>query len=168
MRTQVERQAGKPYIVDPYKLMIDNGFYYIMAHNGRKAIPYRIDRMKDVRELPTARQWEKQFQESVNLEDYTRRVFSMFGGKRERVTIRFIDQRLDTVVDQFGIRGVKYEKIDETHFTAQAEVELSDMFYAWVFGFGRRAKILEPQYVADKMLEYCQKIGAMYMPREKE
>lgn len=167
MRTQVERHAGKAYIVDPHKLMIDNGFYYMMGYNGRKAIPYRIDRMKDVRELPTPRQWEKEFHESVNLEDYTRRVFSMFGGKRERVTIRFIDQRLDTVVDQFGIRGVKYEKIDENHFTAQAEVELSDMFYAWVFGFGRRAKILEPQYVADKMLEYCQKIGAMYMPKEK-
>ena len=86
----------------------------------------------------------------------------MLGGERERVTIRFIDRRLDTVVEQCGSHGVKYEKVDEGHFTAQAEVELSDMFYAWVFGFGRRAKIIDPPYVADKMREYCQKIAQMY------
>jgi len=162
MRTQVERRAGKPYVVNPYKLLIDNGFFYLMTYNGSKPIIYRIDRMKDVRELPTAREWEREFKENVNLDNYTQRVFSMFGGERERVTIRFIDQRLDTVVEQFGIHGVKYEKVDEGHFTAQAEVELSDMFYAWVFGFGRRAKIIDPPYVADKMREYCQKIAQMY------
>lgn len=165
MRTQVERRSGKPYIVNPYKLLIDNGFYYLMAYDGKKVINYRIDRMKDVKELLTAREWEKEFKENVVLDNYTQRVFSMFGGKRERVTIRFIDQRLDTVVDQFGIHGVKYEKIDDTHFTAQAEVELSDMFYAWVFGFGRRAKIIDPPYVAEHMREYCQKVAAMYEPK---
>ena len=162
MRTQVERRAGKPYVVNPYKLLIDNGFFYLMTYNGSKPIIYRIDRMKDVRELSTAREWEREFKENVNLDNYTQRVFSMFGGERERVTIRFIDRRLDTVVEQFGIHGVKYEKVDEGHFTAQAEVELSDMFYAWVFGFGRRAKIIDPPYVADKMREYCQKIAQMY------
>ena len=143
MRTQVERRSGKPYVVDPYKLLIDNGFYYLMAYNGKKVINWRIDRMNNVRELSIPREWEKEFKTNINLEDYTRRVFSMFSGERERVTIRFRIERLDTVVDQFGIHGVKYERVDDTHFTAQAEVELSDMFYAWVFGFGRRAKIIE-------------------------
>ena len=59
-------------------------------------------------------------------------------------------------------RKIDYEKVDDKHFTAQAEVELSDMFYTWVFGFGRRAKILEPVYVVDKMREYCQKVADMY------
>ena len=164
MRTQVERRSGKFYIVNPYKMLIDNGFFYLLTYNGTKTIVYRIDRMKEVKEQLTAREWEKEFNENVKLDNYTQRVFSMFGGERERVTIRFIDQRLDTVVEQFGIHGVKYEKVDEGHFTAQAEVELSDMFYAWVFGFGRRAKIIDPPYVADKMREYCQKIAQMYEP----
>ena len=162
MRTQVERRSGKVYVVNPYKLLIDNGFFYLMTYNGTKPIIYRIDRMKDVKELLTAREWEKEFRENVDIDNYTKRVFSMFGGKRERVTIRFIDQRLDTVVDQFGIAGAKYEKVDEGHFTVTTEVELSDMFYAWIFGFGRRAKIIDPPYVADKMREYCQKIAEMY------
>ena len=132
---------------------------------GNKTIAYRIDRMKEVKELTLAREWDEEFATNVNMDNYTRRVFSMFGGERERVTIRFIDQRLDTVVDQFGIEGVKYEKVDDTHFTAQAEVELSDMFYAWVCGFGRRAKIIDPPHVVENMREYVKKISDMYEPR---
>ena len=165
MRTQVERHSGKVYVVNPYKLLIDNGFFYLMTYNGTKPIIYRIDRMKDVKELPTAREWEKEFKENVDVDNYTKRVFSMFGGKRERVTMRFRIEKLDTVVDQFGIAGAKYEKVDESHFTVTTEVELSEMFYAWIFGFGRRAKIMDPPYVADKMREYCQKIAEMYEPK---
>lgn len=169
LRTQVERRAGKPYVAHPYKLLIDNGFFYVLTYDGSrkksKTIAYRIDRMKDVRELPLAREWDADFSENVNMDNYTRRVFSMFGGERERVTIRFIDQRLDTVVDQFGIHGVKYEKVDDTHFTVQAEVEISDMFYAWVCGFGRRAKIIDPPHVVEGMREFVKKVSDMYEPR---
>ncbi len=169
LRTQVERRAGKFYVAHPYKLLIDNGFFYVLTYDGNrkgnKTVAYRIDRMKEVKELTLAREWDEEFAANVNMDNYTRRVFSMFGGERERVTIRFIDQRLDTVVDQFGIEGVKYEKVDDTHFTAQAEVELSDMFYAWVCGFGRRAKIIDPPHVVESMREYVKKISDMYEPR---
>ena len=153
-------------IAHPYKLLIDNGFFYVLTYDGKKkknkVFPYRIDRMKDVRELPDPREWDNEFEAEVNMDNYTQRVFSMFGGQRERVTIRFIDYKLDTVVDQFGINGVKYEKIDDKHFTAQAEVEISDMFYAWVAGFGRRAKIIDPPHVVEGMREFAAKVAEMY------
>ena len=163
----ISRTTAYKYIglVNPYKMLIDNGFFYLLTYNGTKTIVYRIDRMKEVKELLTAREWEKEFKENVDMDNYTKRVFSMFGGKRERVTIRFIDQRLDTVVDQFGIAGVKYEKIDDTHFTAQADVEISDMFYSWVCGFGRRAKIIDPPHVVEGMREFVKKVSDMYEPR---
>lgn len=41
--------------------------------------------------------------------------------------------------------------MDEKHFTVQAKVEISDMFYAWGCGFGRRAKILEPPQETQKL-----------------
>lgn len=169
LRTQVERRGGKDYVVHPYKLLIDNGFFYVLTYDGNKkknkVLPYRIDRMRDVRELPESRLWDKEFASEVNMDNYTQRVFSMFGGQRERITIRFIDQKLDTVVDQFGVTGVKYEKIDDKHFTVQAEVEISDMFYAWVAGFGRRAKIIDPPHVVEGMHEFAKKVYDMYEPR---
>ena len=162
MRTQVERRSGKFYVVNPYKMLIDNGFFYLLTYNGTKTIVYRIDRMKEVKELLTAREWEKEFKENVDMDNYTKRVFSMFGGKRERVTIRFIDQRLDTVVDQFGIAGVKYEKVDDTHFSVTAKVEISDQFFGWILGFGKKAKILYPDAVLDQFRAYMDKIREMY------
>ena len=169
LRTQIERRGGKTYTVHPYKLLIDNGFFYVLTYDGNKkknkVLPYRIDRMKEVRELSDPREWDKEFETEVNMSNYTQRVFSMFGGQRERVTIRFIDQKLDTVVDQFGIAGVKYEKIDDTHFTVQTEVEISDMFYAWIAGFGRRAKIINPPHVVEGMHEFAKKVFEMYEPR---
>ncbi len=170
MHTQVERRSGKPYVCNPYKMLIDNGFFYVLTYdeNDRrhKAFPYRIDRMKNVRELKTPRQWEEEFVANVNMDNYIQRVFSMFGGRHERVTIRFIDFKLDTVVDQLGLNGVKYEKVDEKHFTAQAEVEISDMFFAWVCGFGRRAKIIDPPQVVEEMKTFVSKIQGMYEPKE--
>ena len=81
---------------------------------------------------------------------------------REQIVIRFLDLRLDTVVDQFGTVGAKYVKVDDRHFPVQTEVEISDMFYAWVCGFGRRAKILEPPQVVEGMRDFVHKISAMY------
>ena len=37
----------------------------------------------------------------LDMESYTRRVFSMFGGKQKRVSIRFINQLLDTAIERF-------------------------------------------------------------------
>ena len=48
LRTQVERRGGKDYVVHPYKLLIDNGFFYVLTYDGNKKknklLPYRIDR----------------------------------------------------------------------------------------------------------------------------
>lgn len=167
-RTQVERKPGAVRVVNPYKLLIDNGFFYVLTYDGSKkskrCFPYRIDRMKDVRELDEPREWDKEFAAEINMDNYTQRVFSMFGGQKERVTIRFSDHKLDTVVDQFGIRGAKYERVDDRHFTVQTEVELSDMFYAWIAGFGRQAKIIDPPHVVENMKAFVQKVSDMYEP----
>ena len=60
---------------------------------------------------------------------------------------------------------MKYEKVDDKHFTAQAEVEISDMFYSWVCGFGRRAKIIDPPQVVEGMREFVKKVSDMYEPK---
>lgn len=162
MHTQVERRSGKPYTAEPYKMLIDNGFFYVMTYNGKKTFVYRIDRMKEVVELSEPREHEKAFKENVDLTTYTNRVFSMFGGKREKVTIQFRIEKLDTVVDQFGVRGVKYEMVDDKHFTVQTEVEVSDMFYSWLFGFRGRAKLIDPPHIVQEYHDHLRAVADIY------
>ena len=88
----------------------------------------------------------------------------MFGGKQERVVIRFINPLLDTVVDRFGNdkNDVWYEKLDNGHFTVTAQVEISGQFFGWILGFGNKAKILEPPAVVNQFSAYLDTIRGMY------
>lgn len=165
MGQQVERRKGQKYTVSPYKLLINDGNYYLLAFDdyAQDMRTYRVDRMKNVRFTGEPREGAEAFA-AIDLKSYTKRVFSMFGGKQARVVIRFINPLLDAVVDRFGNdRGsVWYEKLDDTHFTAATQVEISDQFFGWVLGFGKKAKILEPPAVVDQFAAYLDKVRQMY------
>ena len=162
---QVERRKGAAYTVSPYKLLINDGNYYLLAFDDRaqNMRTYRVDRMKSVVRTGEPREGKETF-DAIDLKTYTKRVFSMFGGKQERVVIRFINPLLDAVVDRFGNdkSSVWYEELDETHFTVTTQVEISDQFFGWVLGFGKKAKILEPPAVAEKFAAYLDKVREMY------
>lgn len=162
--TQVERRKGATYKVSPYKLLINDGNYYLLAFDDKAQDmrTYRIDRMKEVKVLSEPREGAETFSK-IDMETYTRRVFSMFGGERKRVSIRFINPLLDTAVERFGISpDVFYRQDDEKHFVVTADVEISDQFFAWVCGFGNRAKIVNPPHVTEAIQEYLRNLLQKY------
>ena len=181
VRKQVERRNGAITTVSPYKLIMTDGNYYLLAYdsNAKKFFTYRVDRMKGVAPAGIPRDGAEAF-EKIDVANYTRRVFSMFSGKQYRVKLRFINRLLDTAVEKFGRKGDTeedyrffntapvYAKLDEGHFTVEATVEVSDQFYGWLLGFGRRVKILEPEPVVAGFKEYLDKIRAMYEDRPPE
>ena len=117
--------------------------------------------MKDVKPTGEAREGAEAFA-AIDLKSYTQRVFSMFGGKQERVQIRFINPLLDAVVDRFGTKGVLYSKTDDNHFTITAPVEISNQFFSWICQFGRKAKIMMPERVVEQFTAYLDNIRSLY------
>lgn len=161
---QVERRKGAAYVVSPYKLLINDGNYYLLAYSdkARDMRTYRIDRMKEVKALDAPREGREAY-EAIDIESYTRRVFSMFGGQQKRVSIRFINPLLDTAIERFGTGGdVFYRPADERHFVVTADVEISEQFFAWVCGFGKRAKITAPADVVEEMQKFLKDVAGMY------
>ena len=67
----------------------------------------------------------------------------MYGGEQRLVEIRFVNPLLNAVVDRFGAKDVQYDKVDETHFSVTAKVEISDQFFGWLLGFGKKAKVFQ-------------------------
>ena len=159
----VDRRKGERYKVSPYRLLINDGNYYMLAYDDKAQDmrTYRVDRMKDIRTTGEARDGEKEYK-GIDLKNYTQRVFGMFGGKRVRLTLRFINPLLDTVIDRFGTKDVHYEKHDESHFNASPEVELSDQFFSWLCGFGNKVKIIGPDFVIEEFTAYLDKIRSLY------
>ena len=162
--TQVERRKGAAYKVSPYKLLINEGNYYLLAYDDKAQDmrTYRVDRMKEVKALDEPREGAEAFA-AIDMETYTRRVFSMFGGEQKRVSVRFINPLLDTAIERFGTApDVFYRPDDERHFVVTADVEISNQFFAWVCGFGKRAKIIWPSDVVEDMKEFLSGISGMY------
>ena len=163
MRQQIERRKGASYTVSPFQLLINDGNYYLLAFDEQRQDmrTYRVDRMKDIRFTGEARDGAEAF-EAIDLKTYTKRVFSMYGGEQKLVEIRFINPLLDAVVDRFGTKDVQYAKVDEKHFSVTAKVEISDQFFGWLLGFGKKAKLLYPDDVIDQFRAYMDKIREMY------
>ncbi len=151
------------YKVSPYKLIINEGNYYLLAFDDKYQAmrTYRVDRMKDVTPTGEPLDGEDAFQ-CVDMKNYTQRVFGMFGGKRVPITLLFDNCLLDTVTDRFGTREVRYEKADEDHFAVSLDVELSAQFYGWLCGFGDLAKIISPDIAIAEFTEFLDKIRASY------
>ena len=160
---EVERRHGDKYIVSPYALLINDGNYYLLAFDdySKEMRTYRVDRMKDIRFTGEPRDGDDEFKQ-IDLKTYTKRVFSMYGGEQKLVEIRFINPLLDAVVDRFGTKDVQYAKVDDKHFGVTAKVEISDQFFGWILGFGKKAKILYPEPVIEQFRSYMDRIREMY------
>ena len=160
---QVERRKGTRYTVSPFQLLINDGNYYLLAFDdySQDMRTYRVDRMKDISFTSQPREGEEAFKK-VDLKTYTKRVFSMFGGKQKLVTIRFINPLLDAVVDRFGTTDFQYAKVDDTHFSVSGYVEISDQFFGWLLGFGNKAKLLYPDDTIQELSDYLDKIRNLY------
>lgn len=164
VNSMVEKYHGKIYKVSPYRLLINDGNYYLLAFDDKAQDmrTYRIDRMKDVKLLPDPQEGKEAF-EAIDLQSYTQRVFSMFGDEKQLVSMQFENHLLDSVIDRFGTKNASYSKIDDDHFSVSVEVELSNQFYSWLLQFGEKAKITHPKAVVNKMRKFLENMVSQYI-----
>ena len=86
----------------------------------------------------------------------------MYQGRKARINLRFIPPLLDTMIERFGTSNAQYGKPDVRHYTVETEVEVSDQFYGWLLGFGKRVKLMYPAEEQEKFLAYVDKIRDAY------
>ena len=163
INNQVERRHGKRYTVSPFQLLINDGFYYLLAYDGKRITTYRVDRMRDVKGTGEPREGNTEFKK-IDMRTYTQRVFSMFNGEEQLVQIRFINPLLDTAIDRFGTdsKVVQYVKDGDHHFVMSAKLAVSDQFFGWLLGFGRKAKLIGGDAVLEQFKAYLDKVHEMY------
>lgn len=172
-KQQTARRRGTRYTLSPYSLLINDGNYYALSYDARRKrlIPYRIDRMSDVKELNEEQEGYELYRQT-DMKTYTRRVFGMFGGEKERVLIRFTNDMIDTVVDRFGPGAedntVYYRPEGKTHFVLSADIEISNQFFSWICGFHKKAKIIGPPKVITQFQAFLSDISERYNEQQPE
>ena len=147
--------------MSPYKILAVDGNFYLIAYDGQKIVRYRLDRMRKIIGLLESREGKEAF-DKLDARTYTKKLFGMMGGEEKHVQLRFTNDLLDTVVDRFGATDATYMPTDERHFTVLVDVEISNMFFAWVCGFRKRAVIVSPPDVVKEFQQFLLDVQERY------
>lgn len=152
------RKGGSSYEVSPWALIWEDENYYLAAYDDQAGLikHYRVDKMGDVKLLGRERKGREQF-EKINLAEYTKQTFGMFGGEEEMVTLQFSDRLIGVVLDRFG-KGADIKKLDGDSFTVRIRAVVSGQFFGWLCGLGREAGIVSPAEVKNKYREWLESI----------
>lgn len=148
-RKKVYRKNGDRYVESPVALTWDDENYYLITYKEKydDYAHYRVDKMESIEISEDDRILSDEF---FDLSAYSKTTFAMFGGEETEVSIKFGNELVGVVFDRFGT-DVRIIKADEEHFICTVKVAVSPHFLSWIFSFGKRAKILSPDYVVEDM-----------------
>ena len=108
-----------------------------------------------------ARQGAESF-EKIDMSAYSKKIFSMFGGESVKVRLEFANELAGVVIDRFGKDIYITVSDNPDYFNFETEIALSPNFYGWLFSFGEKARIVNPQRVKDDFLVFAKKVIDKY------
>ena len=154
---------GQAVTVSPYDLVWDNEYYYLVAYDGadQKIKHYRIDRMERIKVLEKEKRDGAKEYQAADVRSYSKRMFSMFSGKEQQVTLRFADKLANVVIDRFG-KDVILAPDGEGFFRVSVTVFCSPQFFAWLFGLGSGVQILAPETVKKDYVQTLRDVLGQY------
>lgn len=157
------RRGGKTYQVSPWALTWDDENYYLVAFDAEAGMikHYRVDKMMKMAVLQERREGAQHFKD-FDMALYSKKMFGMYNGRDEFVTLRCKNQMADPIINRFG-QDVLLRKVSgEDSFDVTVKVAVSPVFLTWVMNFGGDIKILSPDHVAKEQVELAKKIIAAY------
>ncbi len=161
------RRDGERYVVSPYALSWDDENYYLIAYDAAacRIKHYRVDKMVDICLTGEKRAGQDVF-DQFDMAVYSRKMFGMYGGLEEVVTLEFENRLVGVVIDRFG-KDISIIPTDAQHFMIRIHAAISPQFLAWIFGLGSGVKILHPGSVIEQMEKQLKEVSQLYFPELK-
>jgi predicted DNA-binding transcriptional regulator YafY len=158
------RHDGLEYKVSPYSLVWADDNYYMVAHYpSHDALSnFRVDRMDlvmicDEKRVPLSQATNDA---DFNLPLYSQRLFSMFVGKTQQVTMLIDADLLSAMLDRFG-HHANLKRVNG-QIEVNVSLEVSPPFLAWIFQFKDKIKILSPHEVQAQFLAHIRSVLTQY------
>lgn len=145
------RRGGERYVVSPVALIWDDENYYLLtyAERHRGFTHYRIDRMLG---LEVTAEPREEAPSRFDAAAYTKKVFGMFGGAEERVSLVFHNSLVGAVLDRFGA-DLSLVPVDGDHFRVTPLCAISPVFLGWLFQFGGAVRVEGPGKLIEALRE---------------
>lgn len=156
------RKGGARYQVSPWGLLWEDENYYLVAFDDadQKLKHYRVDKMNDILLTEEKREGGDSCR-GLDLADYSRKTFGMFGGEEKKVTLLCENRYAGVMIDRFGKEVFMVPK-GKDHFSVTVKVALSSQFTAWVMGLSGGVVVTSPKEVKELMQKEAQALLSAY------
>lgn len=156
------KHDGAYYSVSPWALCWDDEKYYLIGYDNRemKIKHFRVDKMTNVSTTDEMRLGKESFSE-IKMSEYTNKLFGMFDGDLESVTLLCENHTANVIIDRFGT-DIPIIKTDNEHFTVKVKVSVSKIFLGWIMAIPG-IKIVAPESTVDMMKDEIKRLQEMYM-----
>ena len=156
------KHDGTYYSVSPWALCWDDEKYYLIGYDNRemKIKHFRVDKMTNVSTTDEKRLGKESFSE-IKMSEYTNKLFGMFDGDLESVTLLCENHTANVIIDRFGT-DIPIIKTDKEHFTVKVKVSVSKIFLGWIMAIPG-IKIVAPESTVNMMKGEIKRLQEMYM-----
>lgn len=156
----------KSFTVSPYALVWKDDHYYLICNNDKydNLMNLRLDRIRAIEQTDeNVRNFSEvsEYETSFNVSDYVSKMFNMFSGETDKVTLLCELDLREQIMDRFGSK-IPLVAVDVDHFQTTFEAAVSDGLISWIMNYGKRIKVLEPQSLADSVKQRAQEICSIY------
>lgn len=156
------RHNGAYYYISPWGLVWDNQNYYLIAYDSKleKIKYYRVDKMLHVEMLDEARDGKEHFKK-LDMSEFTKKSFSMFGGKETQVKLRVRNDLAGIIIDRFG-KDIMMIPDGADHFHVNVEVQVSSHFFGWIVSIGNGIRLIGPDEVVEQFRAEIKRLYEQY------
>lgn len=143
---KVYRHEHHHYVVEPVSLIFNEDNYYLMTYSSRhdNTANYRVDRMDHVYIIEESIS-ERALQMREEVDCCTEQMFKMYGGRPMDVVLEFDAKLIGVVYDKFGEDTKMIRSGGKC--IATVKVQISPVFWGWMFQFAGQMKVLSPDTV---------------------
>ena len=158
--------SEREFTVSPYALIWSNDHYYLVCNNANydNLMHTRLDRMKKVEMLDIpVRPFSQvsKYTDRFDSADYAGKLFNMFSGKEQRVSMRCSNRILEEITDRFG-ESIKITSQNAESFTVEVVAVTGEGFISWVLQYGSDIKIISPQELRTAIGNRAAEIAKIY------
>ena len=164
----IMEKKAKTYHVKPLKIFSYRDTMYLHARLGKE--PGKAYREPDFDPLLAIHRFKKvemtdrsfEYPSDYNFEDIFDKNFGFMKDDCFEVAVEFTGWAAQYVAERTWSPDQKISRIEDEKirltFSASSDVEL----IAWILSFGEEAKVIEPQWVTEKVLEKSRKTVCLY------
>ena len=162
---QLHPRRKKPYIVNPYQMLANQGRYYLLCSydTSNRLSHYRLDYMTKLEMLDAKVEPMDQMEDFVqgySLPKHMAEHIYMFSGPSVQVKMRVSEHMMGALIDWFG-KEFRIVQEDADKLIVSVACNKLAMRY-WALRYGEYAEILEPESLRDDIREVVDCMASSY------